>query len=129
MKKIEHHILPVSVYFKTYATLIILTTLTFLFAEIPKYYPALADKTLMHNLVAIGIAFTKVTLIILFFMGVKISTYLTKTFVILGFFWLMILAGILLDYATREWESVPGWSKTLPDALPRKPRPSEPWTE
>ncbi len=129
MKKIEHHILPISVYFKTYATLLVLTTLTFTFAEIPKYYPVLADKSLLHNFVAMGIAFSKVALIILFFMGVKISTYLTKTFVILGFFWLIILSGVLLDYATRGWESVPGWSKSLPDALPRKPRPAEPWTE
>ena len=129
MKKIEHHVLPISVYLKTYTALLVLTTLTFGFAVLPKYYPVLEDKTLAHNLVAIGIAFTKVTLIILFFMGVKISSYLTKVFVLIGFFWLVILAGTLLDYATREWESVPGWSKSLPDALPRKARPSEPWTQ
>ena len=54
--------------------------------------------------VALTIAFIKMSLVVLFFMHVKQQTRLTKLFVVAGFFFMAIL--ILLtqaDYATRTW--------------------------
>ncbi|MDQ4074998.1 MAG: cytochrome C oxidase subunit IV family protein [Chloroflexota bacterium] len=59
--------------------------------------------------VAIGIAVIKTILIILYFMHVIHSTALTKLFVSVGFFWLLILLLITMtDFLTRDWLPVPG---------------------
>ena len=51
---------------------------------------------------AIGIAITKATLVILFFMHAKYSSRLTKLFVGTAFFFLVILLGLTLtDYLSR----------------------------
>lgn len=60
-------------------------------------------------IVALLIAFTKATLVVLFFMHVNQSTALTRIFVVAGLFWLVIL--ILLtfsDYLSRDWLPVAG---------------------
>ena len=62
--------------------------------------------------VAIGIAITKATLVILFFMHAKYSSQLTKLFVGTAFFFLFILLGLsLTDYLSRRLEDVPGWRR------------------
>jgi cytochrome c oxidase subunit IV len=54
--------------------------------------------------VALVIACTKATLVILFFMHVKYSPRLTWVVVIAGFFWLLILLTLTMnDYALRGW--------------------------
>ena len=54
--------------------------------------------------VAIGIAITKATLVILFFMHVQYSTRLTWAVVVGSVFWLGILLVFLMsDYLTRSW--------------------------
>jgi cytochrome c oxidase subunit 4 len=59
----------------------------------------------MNPVVAVTIAIAKATLIVLFFMNVKYSTRLTWIFVAAGFFWLIILFGLLLpDYVSRDWQ-------------------------
>jgi cytochrome c oxidase subunit 4 len=61
--------------------------------------------TLYWNpVVALAIACTKMTLVVLFFMHVKYSTKLTKLTVISGFFIFMALIGMTLsDYVSRAW--------------------------
>lgn len=57
-----------------------------------------------NPLVALTIAFAKVTLIVLFFMHVRYSPRLTWIVVSAGLVWLSILlAFVYSDYATRDW--------------------------
>ena len=59
--------------------------------------------------VALGIAITKATLVILFFMHVKYSSRLTKLFVGMAFFFLFILFGLTMtDYLSRGLHTYPG---------------------
>ena len=61
--------------------------------------------------VAITIAITKATLVILFFMHAKYASQLTKLFVSTAFFFLFILLGLTMtDYLSRGWQSYPGGS-------------------
>ena len=59
--------------------------------------------------VAIGIAITKGTLVVLFFMHAKYSSRLTQLFVGMSFFFLLILFGLTLtDYLSRGLKTYPG---------------------
>ncbi len=59
--------------------------------------------------VAIGIAITKATLVILFFMHAKYSSRLTKLFVGMSFFFLLILFSLTMtDYLSRGLKTYPG---------------------
>ncbi len=56
---------------------------------------------------ALGIATTKMLLVILFFMHVRYKSRLTWLFVAAGFIWLVIMVDLTLsDYMTRD--SIPG---------------------
>jgi len=59
--------------------------------------------------IALGIAMVKASLVILFFMGVRHNTPLTKVVAASGFVWLIILFGMTMgDYLTRSWLGFPG---------------------
>jgi len=61
------------------------------------------DYGALNTPIALGIAVTKASLVILFFMGVRHNTPLTKVVVVAGFFWLFILFGLgMSDYLTRD---------------------------
>jgi cytochrome c oxidase subunit 4 len=67
------------------------------------------DIGLLNTPVALTIAVAKATLVIIYFMGVRWNTPLTKVVVVAGFFWLFILFGLTLnDYLTRDWLGVLG---------------------
>jgi cytochrome c oxidase subunit 4 len=67
------------------------------------------DIGFLNTPVALAIAVTKATLVIIYFMGVRWNTPLTKVVVVAGFFWLFILFGLgMSDYLTRPWIGVPG---------------------
>jgi cytochrome c oxidase subunit 4 len=59
-----------------------------------------------YNIVlALAIAVTKMTLVILFFMHAKYSPRRTKLVIVSGFFWLAIMLSLTLaDYTTRHQE-------------------------
>ena len=83
-------------YYMIFAALLVLTA-----ATVGVTYIELGRLNLV---IALLIAFTKATLVVLFFMQVKTSSLLTKLFVSSGIFWLGIL--ILLtfsDYMSRDW--------------------------
>ena len=64
---------------------------------------------LLNTPVALAVAFFKASLVVIYFMGLRYNTPLTKTVAIAGFFWLVILFGITMnDYLTRAWLGVPG---------------------
>jgi cytochrome c oxidase subunit 4 len=89
-------------YVSVFTVLIALTFLTVFAAEF--------DLGAFSILVALAIAVTKATLVILFFMHVKDSSRMTKLFVVAGFFWLAILFGLTgSDYISRGWTALGNW--------------------
>lgn len=96
-----HHVTPPSTYIKVYIILLIFMFLTVFAAQIP--------LGPFNNLVAMAIAVTKATLVVLFFMQVKYGTKLTWLWAGLGFAWFFLLFITLQDYISRDWIHVPGW--------------------
>ena len=95
------HVSSKGLYWTIFATLLACTLLTVVAARI--------DLGALNTPVALAIAGFKATLVILFFMGVKYNTPLTKVVAASGFVWLIILFGITMgDYLTRSWIGFPG---------------------
>jgi len=95
------HISPKGMYYGIFAALMVLTGVTVAVAFVP--------LGAFNFPVAISIAITKATLVILFFMHAKYSSTLTKLFVGTAFFFLAILLGLTLtDYLSRGFQSFPG---------------------
>jgi cytochrome c oxidase subunit IV len=91
-----HSIPSVRTYVIIWATLTIMTFVT--------YYVAQIELGAWNIVVALGIAFFKMMLVILFFMNVKAESPLTKLFAGAGFFWMAILLAMTLgDYISRDW--------------------------
>jgi len=88
-------------YLLVFGSLLIFTALT--------VFAAGLELGAMNTPVALAIAITKGLLVILFFMGVRWNTPLTKTVAISGFIWLLILFAMgMNDYLTRGWLGVAG---------------------
>ncbi len=82
-----------------FTILLILVAGTFL-----TYWAAFQDFGAGNPIIALAIACTKATLVILFFMHVRYSSRLTKLTVAAGFFWLLIMITMSLsDYLTRAF--------------------------
>ena len=99
----EHstHIVPVRTYIMVFLALIVGTIVT--------WQVALIDLGRFNVVVALVIAVSKASLVVLFFMHVKYSPRLTKLVVICGIFWLLLLLTITeADLLTRTWMGVPG---------------------
>ncbi|MEI7642854.1 MAG: cytochrome C oxidase subunit IV family protein [Chloroflexales bacterium] len=65
--------------------------------------------------IAVSIAIAKTTLIIYFFMHVKVSSKLTQIFAVSAFVWLMILFVIVMgDYMARGWPPAKGPLSQVP---------------
>src|ERR1043166_9503812 len=95
------HITPVRTLFIVWGILVLGTTLTVLAAS--------QDFGRLNTPVALGIAVFKATAVVLFFMGVRFNTPLTKVVVIAGFAWQLILFGLgMSDYLSRPWMGVLG---------------------
>jgi len=96
-----HIITPVGTYVAVFVTLLIMTFATVWVAQ--------HDYGGLNTPVALGIAVFKASLVILYFMGVRYNTPLTKVVVVAGFFWLLILFGLTMgDYLSRPLLGVPG---------------------
>ena len=92
----NHHVLPVRTYVLIWLLLLLATGTTLGVAYI--------DLGPWNIVVALTIAFTKMSLVVLFFMHVKQQTNLTKLFVVAGFVFLGILICVAMtDYSTRTW--------------------------
>ena len=101
MSETTGHIVPVRIYLAIFATLMVLTGLT--------VWVAFYDLGALNTLVALGIAVTKATLVILFFMHVKYSSRLTWMVVGSGFVFLAIMIGFTVaDLVSRGWLGSPG---------------------
>jgi cytochrome c oxidase subunit 4 len=92
----EHHVTPPIVYVVIFLTLLVFTGLTVGASYI--------DMGVFNPIIALAIGVFKATLVVLFFMGVKYSTKLTKLTVIAGIFtFLALISMTLADYISRAW--------------------------
>ena len=89
----EHITSPV-VYVVIFLALMVLTAIT--------VSVAFVELGPLNDIAALGIAVTKASLVILYFMHVRHSSRVTRVVVVAGFLWLAILIGLTLnDYLTR----------------------------
>ena len=95
------HIVPVKVYLAIFAALMVLTGLT--------VSAAFYDLGSLNTVVALAIAVTKASLVILFFMHVKYSSRLTWLVIGSGFVFVAIMIGFTVaDLLSRGWLGTPG---------------------
>ena len=95
------HVMPVSTYLLVFFALLGFTALTVAAAYV--------DLGWANNAVALGIAITKATLVVLFFMHVKENSRLIPAVIFSGLFMLLLLlVNLLADYGTRGWLGVEG---------------------
>ena len=96
----SEHIVPKRTYYLIFLALMVGTAITVAVAFV--------DLGPLNTVVALGIAVTKATLVVLFFMHVKYASRLTKLVVVTGLFFLAILLGeTMIDYASRMWVNPP----------------------
>jgi cytochrome c oxidase subunit 4 len=94
------HVVPLRIYAVIFATLLLLTLVT---VDV-----AFFNFGLMNIYIALAIATTKATLVILYFMHVRYAPPLTWVFAAAGFIWLIILLAFTLsDFLTRGWLPMP----------------------
>ena len=92
----SEHVTSPTVYIAIFLALMVLTAVT--------VWVAFQDLGPLNDIVALTIAVSKASLVILYFMHVRYSTPLTKLVVVSGFLWLIFLIAITLsDYLTRGW--------------------------
>ncbi len=95
------HVSPIRNYVGVFVTLLALTLITVVVA--------FQDLGPLNTLVALGIAITKATIVILFFMHAKYSTRLTKLVIVSAFVWLLFLFVFTMsDFVTRGMMGVSG---------------------
>ena len=93
----SHNLVPAKVYFINFAILVFLMALTVV------VYKATFIPHVWALPLAMGIAITKASFIIMIFMNVYWSARLTQVFASAGFMWLLILLGFLLiEYSAPE---------------------------
>jgi cytochrome c oxidase subunit IV len=95
------HIVPLRIYFIIFTSLMVLTAVTVAVAYV--------DLGALNTVVALGIAVSKATLVVLYFMHLRYSPNLNKLVVAGSFLWLLIMLGITMtDYWSRGWLPTPG---------------------
>ena len=98
---IEEHVVSPTLYLGVFAALLILTGIT--------VWASGRDFGIFNTIVALAIAGTKATLVILFFMHARWSGKLTAIVICSGLLFLAFLIGITLsDYLSRDWSLVTG---------------------
>jgi cytochrome c oxidase subunit 4 len=91
----EHHVPSPALYAVIFGLLLVLTAVT--------TWVAFLDLGILNNVLMLGIAVTKATLVVLYFMHLRWSSRLTWVFAASGFAMLAILLGITaLDLLVRS---------------------------
>ncbi len=107
-----HTIVPTRIYVRVFAALLVLTALT-----VAASFFDLGGGRLhyVNAVVALTIAVSKASLVVLYFMHVRWSSRMIWVFVGAGAFWLLILIGLTLsDVLTRQWiPALPPWGLGL----------------
>ena len=95
------HIAPVGMYIMIFLALMAGTGITVAVAYV--------DLGFFNTAVALGIAVTKATLVVLYFMHVRWASRLTWLVIAASVFWLLLMFAIgMTDYLSRDWMGVPG---------------------
>jgi cytochrome c oxidase subunit 4 len=95
----SEHIVPVRIYVTIFFVLLVGTALTVMAAFVDFPWQ-------LNTIVAMTIAITKATFVVLYFMHVRYSARLTWVILASALFWMAILfAFTLADYFTRCWLS------------------------
>ena len=98
-KKHTHHIIPIQIYLKVFAALMVLTVLTVLAAEI--------DLPGSFNIIlAMFIAIVKSTLVLMFFMHLYYDNKINLAFIIGSFLFLAIFIGLTMIDTTRRGDII-----------------------
>ncbi len=105
-------IVPVKTYVLVFLALLVLVGIT---TEV-----AFVNLGPLNTVVAMGIAFAKMMLVLLFFMHLVHSPKLTRVTIIAAFFWLaLLMAFVFTDYRSRSWIPDPRpWSSSAPPTHP-----------
>ena len=97
----SQHQIGLPQYFAVFGALMALTGLT--------VWVAFQNFGWLNNVLAVGIAVVKSTLVILWFMHVRYSSQLTKSVLFIAlFFFLLLAAFVLSDSYTRGMLTIPG---------------------
>ena len=104
----SEHVVPIKTYVIVFIALLIGTGAT--------YWASFADLDFQVSghtfpgsvILALAIACTKATLVVLFFMHVKYSPRLVQIVVVGSLIWLVLLLSTLGDYVSRGWLGNPG---------------------
>jgi cytochrome c oxidase subunit IV len=99
----EHHIVPIRVYLTIFGALIVGTAIT--------VAAAYQDFGALNNVIAMLIATTKATLVILYFMHIRYSSKLLGVVIAGSVFWFILLLVLTLsDFFARGLGVFPGRS-------------------
>jgi cytochrome c oxidase subunit IV len=101
----SEHIVPVRIYVTIFLVLLVGTALTVLaaFGDFPTYHVRGLEIQL-NTVVALTIAITKATFVVLYFMHVRYSSRLVWVIVTSALFWMAIMFALTFaDYWTRSW--------------------------
>ena len=92
----EHHVVPLKVYLGVFLALCVLTVVT---VAVTGY-----DFGPLNLIVALGVAITKATLVVLYFMHARYSPKLTGVVIAASVAFFVILVFLTLtDYISRPW--------------------------
>jgi cytochrome c oxidase subunit 4 len=116
----HHHVVPIRVYALVLFALFVLMAITVAVGQIALPSVGPLSGTILNQAIALIIAVLKATLVVLFFMGVRWSTKLTRLWAACGFVFVTMFTLIAGDYAARKYEQVQGWDPRQDSALPRK---------
>lgn len=100
----SEHIVPVRVYLTIFGVLLLGTALTVLAAFHDFTFNLLGITVQFNTIIALAIATTKATFVVLYFMHVRYSSRLVWVIVGSALFWMAILFALTFaDYWTRGW--------------------------
>jgi cytochrome c oxidase subunit 4 len=100
----SEHIVPIRVYITIFLILLVGTTLTVLAAFQDFTYHVRGREIALNAVIALTIAVTKATFVVLYFMHVRYSSRLVWVVVTSALFWMAIMFALTLaDYWTRGW--------------------------
>ena len=100
----SEHIVPVRVYVTIFLILLVGTALTVLAAFQDFTFHALGINFQLNTIIAMTIATTKATFVVLYFMHLRYSSRLVWVIVASALFWMAILFALTFsDYSTRGW--------------------------
>jgi len=94
------HVVPKKIYLLVFGTLLAFTALT--------TGMAFVDLGQWNTIVALIIACSKATLVVLFFMHIRWSTHLMRIVLLSALLWLAILISLTTtDFFSRDWTPIP----------------------